>query len=112
MDNVLPTFKTFHLDKDIRKKQQKSRQWNPDDSLPRIKNGLSFINDNDERKSSRSNTVTSYGISNSAPPNKRYLDEKPLEDDINTYVSPLSSTERYTDPLLLLFLYVHKRTHF
>ena len=93
MDNLLPTFQTFHLDKDVKKKREKNRQWDPSSSLPRLNNSLTFIPPNDERKP-RPSAATSYGVPNSAPPNKRYLEVKAQAED-SSYVSPLSRSERW-----------------
>ena len=93
MDNLLPTFKTFHLDKDTKKKQEKSRQWDPGSSIPRTNNVPTFLRPNDERRTPNA-AATSYHISNSAPPNERYLEIKALAEDTSSYVSPLSREER------------------
>mmetsp|Transcript_298 Transcript_298/g.670 ORF Transcript_298/g.670 Transcript_298/m.670 type:complete len:710 (-) Transcript_298:2997-5126(-) len=92
MQNVLPTFKTFHLDNDSKKQQEKSRRWEPSSSLPRINKTPTFLKDNFQSKS-RPLPATSYHISNSAAPNKRYLNVTHL-DEKAAEVSPLCETER------------------
>jgi hypothetical protein len=102
MQNVLPTFKTFQLDKDAKKRKDKSRQWDPSSSLPRIHKTPTFLKEDFEPKL-KASPVTSYHISDSAAPNKRYLESSFPHDD-RPEKSPLCDSERFVLDMLICII--------
>lgn len=97
MDNLLPSFKSFHLEEDSKRRQEKRLLWNPSSSLPR---GTQYTSCFSEKKTSSDIALTSsasaptYAVTDSQPPNKRYLMKTIINSDSKGSDSPLSASER------------------